>query len=203
MEIIKENDQTSVDIACTFLKAGKIISFATDTVYGVAVDASNELAIEKLYQIKNRDKNKPIAIFVKNLEIAKKIFYFDDLATKLAKNLPGALTIILEKKSENILNLAPNLNQNGDKFLGFRIVEREFIKNLFNKFDGVLAVTSANILGQKDATTYQEVKKYFENLKLDLLIIGENPNEKIASTVIKIQNNKAEILRQGALKIEL
>ena len=84
MQIIKESDLNSVDLACDFLAAGKIIAFATDTVYGLAVDASNSNAVEALYKLKKRDEKKPIAIFVKDLEAAKKYFS----STKYRRNLP-------------------------------------------------------------------------------------------------------------------
>lgn len=200
MKIIKELDLNSVEIACATLKAGGIISFATDTIYGVAADASNEKAVDKLYEIKKRDQKKPIAIFVKNLEKAQEIFNFDYLSTKLAKEfMPGAITLVL--KTRNSANLAKNLNYNNDGFLGFRIVDREFITKLMNKFEGNLAVTSANISKQKSSTTNEEVKNYFKNSNLDLLIEGKEPEHKVASTVIKVENGKPEILRQGAINL--
>lgn len=200
MKIIKELDLNSVEIACATLKAGGIISFATDTIYGVAADASNEKAVDKLYEIKKRDQKKPIAIFVKNLEKAQEIFNFDYLSTKLAKEfMPGAITLVL--KTRNSANLAKNLNYNNDGFIGFRIVDREFITKLMNKFEGNLAVTSANISKQKSSTTNEEVKNYFKNSNLDLLIEGKEPEHKVASTVIKVENGKPEILRQGAINL--
>ena len=83
MLVVKEGDPDALNIACDFLCAGKIISFATDTVYGLAADATNHAAIATLYRIKNRDEKKPIAIFVKDLTTAKKIFYFFSAAGDL------------------------------------------------------------------------------------------------------------------------
>lgn len=199
MLTIKEKDIDAIDLACEFLRDGKIISFASDTVYGIAADASNYKAIEALYKIKKRDNKKPIAIFVKDLATAKKIFYFDDLAKKIAENfLPGALTIVLKTKPKTSFALAKNLNCNDDGFLGFRIVDNNFIEKLLEKFGGILAVTSANLTGQKAATSAKEVEKNLT--KLDLLICGKISKKK-PSTVIKIFDNKLTVLRQGALKI--
>jgi len=203
MLIIKESEKNAVDLACNFLRAGKIISFATDTVYGVAVDAANSKAVEKLYTLKNRDEKKPIAIFVKNLESAERIFLFDEISEKIAKKfLPGSLTLVLKTKAETLSLLAQNLNQNSDGFLGFRIVDRQFITNLLEKFNGILAVTSANLAGQTPANSADEVKKYFANCNLDLLIDGGNSEGKIASTVIKISDKKITLLRQGSINYE-
>ncbi len=202
MQIIKESDLNSVDLACDFLAAGKIIAFATDTVYGLAVDASNSNAVEALYKLKKRDEKKPIAIFVKDLEAAKKIFFFDEISTKLAtKFLPGSLTLVLETKAEAVSGLALNLNQNNNKFLGFRVIDNDFIQNLLKKFDGILAVTSANESSQKSARSAEEVEKYFKYSQLDLLIDGGISKQETASTVVKITDGKVTILRQGLTNI--
>ena len=97
MLVIDEKKSNAVDVAIDFLQKGKVISFATDTVYGVAVDATNPKAVEGLYKLKKRDKNKPIAIFLKNLESAKKLFIFNDLASEVVeKYMPGDITAILK-----------------------------------------------------------------------------------------------------------
>lgn len=198
MLVVKEGDPDALNIACDFLCAGKIISFATDTVYGLAADATNHAAIATLYRIKNRDEKKPIAIFVKDLTTAKEIFYFDETSKRIAKNfLRESLTLVLRKKSKNPYKLAYNLNQNDDEFLGFRIVNRPFIKNLLEKFNGILAVTSANTSSQKSATNSQEIEKYFINSELSLIVDGGESATKIASKVVKICDKKLTILRPG------
>lgn len=179
-----------------------MISFATDTVYGIGVDASNSAAVGRLYKIKNREEKKPIAIFVKNLAAAKKIFHFDKLAQKIAeKFLPGSLTLVLPTLSQAAPGLATNLNQNSDNFLGFRIVAHNFIEKLFENFGKNLAVTSANLSAMPAAVDATMVKNYFQNSEIDLLIDGGKTKTKIASTVVKINNGSATVLRQGAIDL--
>lgn len=200
MLIVKEKDHNAVGIACEFLRAGKIISFATDTIYGIAVDANNYKAVESLYKIKNRDEKKPIAIFVKDLNAAEKIFYFDETAKKIAKKfMPGALTLVLKTKPEAFSNLASNLNRNIDNFLGFRVANSFFVKKIFENFDGNLAVSSANLSDQKNAISATEIAKTLPNI--DLIIDGGTCDNK-ASTVAKIFNNKISILRQGPINLD-
>lgn len=195
MKIISEKDKDAADLANQFLREGKVISFATDTIYGIAVDASNDEAVERLYEIKKRDQKKPIAIFVPNLEMAEEIFIFDDLAKKVAKKfLPGALTLVLETKEQALEILSAKLNSNGDKFIGFRIVDSFFVQKLFEKFNGILAVSSANISGSSPAKNADEFEKFLP--EVDLLIVGE-VSGKIASTVAKIIDGKINIIRQG------
>ena len=195
MLIVNENNPNAATLASEFLRDGKIISFSTDTVYALAADASNFKAVETLYQIKNRDPKKPIAIFVKDLDAAKKIFFFEKKAEEIAKKfLPGALTLVLQTRDEAFSYIASNLNKNSDNFLGFRVVDNFFVKELFKKFDGILAVTSANISGATAATNPDEIKNILPNI--DLLIKGEISHQP-SSTVAKIIDNKITILRQG------
>ncbi|MDX2083601.1 MAG: L-threonylcarbamoyladenylate synthase [Rickettsiales bacterium] len=200
MLIIKESDAQAVEIACQFLQADKVISFACDTVYGLAVDASSQKAVENLYNLKKRDSKKPVAIFVKDISTAKKIFVFDKKAKEIAqKFLPGMLTLVLKKKVQNRIKLAQNLNLQHEDFLGFRIIDHDFVTKLVSAFDGILAVTSANLSGQEAALQAAEVKKYFADSNLDLIIDGGTLMPQKISTVVKIDNGKIEILRRGAI----
>lgn len=198
MKIISEKDAQTVKLATAELKAGNIISFATDTVYGLACDASNEKAVEKLYDLKKRQDQKPIVIFLPNIFAAKEIFIFNQLTEKIVNDLQGhSPTIVLRLKDNIQAKLADNLNKNHDKFLGFRIVNQQFINDLLENFNGILAVTSANISGQEASISAAEVEKYFLNSNLSLLIDGGICKKKIASTVIKIDQQKIEVLRAG------
>ena len=200
MKIISENNSDSVTLACQYLLEGKIISFPTDTVYGIAVDASNTKAVDRLYDLKKRDTTKPIAIFVKDLKEAENIFSFDEISQKLAaKFLPGSLTLVLKKKKNCSIKISEKLSD-AENFLGFRIINHDFVKNLMEAFDGVLAVSSANISGGKPATSAKEVENYFANSDLELLIDGGISIQKNASTVVKIFDKKIEILRHGAVE---
>jgi L-threonylcarbamoyladenylate synthase len=200
MLVIDQKNPNAVDVAIDFLQKGKVICFATDTVYGVAVDATNPKAVDRLYQLKNREKNKPIAIFLKDLDSAKKIFIFNDLAKKIAqKYMPGRITIILKTTLFAKKILATNLNNNDDDFIGFRIVDSYFVDKLFKKYSGILAVSSANKAFKEACSSASSVQKNLENL--DLLIAGKKTS-KISSTIVKIDNDKLILIRQGKLIIQ-
>lgn len=197
--ILSEKNPNAVEKAIALLKQGEVIAFATDTIYGIAADASNNMAVEKLYQLKKRDEKKPIAIFLPSVKAAQKIFFFDKITKNLVeKYLPGPLTVVAKINEEAKKILAKNLNYNDDNFIGFRVVDSFFVKNLFAKFDGILAVSSANISSLAPAHSADEVAKYFPSLAL---IISGEIKYKEASSVIKISDNKIELIRQGALEI--
>ena len=197
MLVIDEKKSNAVDVAIDFLQKGKVICFATDTVYGVAVDATNPKAVEGLYKLKKRDKNKPIAIFLKNLESAKKLFIFNDLASEIVeKYMPGDITAILKTTDFAKKFLAKNLNNNDNEFIGFRIIDSYFVQKLFEKYNGILAVSSANEASQNPCISASLVKKNLKNL--DLLIAGKKTS-KISSTIVKIVDNELILIRQGKL----
>ena len=197
MLVIDEKKSNAVAVAIDFLQKGKVISFATDTVYGVAVDATNPKAVEGLYKLKKRDKNKPIAIFLKNLESAKKLFIFNDLAREVVeKYMPGDITVILKTTNYAKKILAKNLNNNDNNFIGFRIIDSYFVQKLFEKYNGILAVSSANEALQNPCISASLVKKNLKNL--DLLIAGKKTS-KISSTIVKIVDNELTLIRQGKL----
>jgi len=201
MLVIDQYHQDAISLAIEKLKNGKVIAIPTDTVYGLAVDAKNFEAVENLYRLKKREKNKPLAIFLKNLEQIKKLFIVEDVTKKLIeKYLPGKLTIVAKIKDKTDIKLAKNLNEIDDDFLGFRVVDSFFIKKLFNEFDVILAVTSANISGNKVANSSSEIIKIFPQIEL---IISGDLLENSASTVVKVNNSQIEIIRSGAIEIEL
>jgi len=204
MQIIKESDPKAIDLACKFLREGKLVVFASDTVYGIAADASNYEAVEKLYKIKERDISKPIAIFLKDMEMAKKIFYFGKNAAKIAtKLLPGSLTMVLKTKSEADSFFSQNLNKNNDGFVGFRIIDKKFVNKLLENFAGIIAVSSANKSNFEAAKNCSEVVSYFtEYSSKELLIIDGGSTTSQASTVIKFEEEEVKILRLGAITKE-
>ena len=197
MLVIDEKKSNAVDVAIDFLQKGKVICFATDTFYGVAVDATNSRAVEGLYKLKKREKNKPISVFLKNLESAKKLFTFNNLANEIVeKFMPGDITVILKTTNFAKKILAKNLNNNDDNFIGFRIIDSYFVQKLFEKYDGILAVSSANEAFKDPCASVSLVKKNLKNL--DLLIAGKKTS-KISSTIVKIVDNELILIRQGKL----
>lgn len=202
MKRILESDKNAVKEAADQLKSAKVISFATDTVYGFAVDASSKNSVDELYKLKKRDKKKPIAIFLSKKEDAKKYFEISEKEEKIIENfMPGAITLVVKKRSD-VKNLAQNLNLNDD-YIGFRIVKSDFLEKLLAEFGGALAVTSANISGANSTISADEVFAGFSENKDLLLIDGGICKEKIPSTVVKIENNSVIILREGAVNSEL
>jgi len=187
---------TEIKKACKILNEGGVICFATETVYALACDATNDQAVAKLYAIKKRDKKKPIAIFAQNIEQAQEFLHFDPAEKALAQNfMPGALTLILQKKCDAV-KISPFLNED-DKNIGLRIPNHQFSLALLENFNKPIAATSANLSSLPPAVNFEEAQKKFAN-KANLIIDGGECAHKIASTVVKIDDD-LQILREGAL----
>lgn len=129
----------SVMTAVTLLKKGEIIAVPTDTVFGFAGCVENYEALQKLYEIKRRSKQKPLAICVANVKDIEKwgvtSYLPPDLITHI---LPGPFTIVLERTAELNPALNPGVNN-----VGIRVPDHKFL-NIVCKLAGPLALTSAN-----------------------------------------------------------
>lgn len=180
MDIIKPNLKKAVEA----LKEGKILVCPTDTVYGLVCDAENREAVERLYRIKKRPKNKPIPVFVSDIDMAKKIVNIGKDQEKFLKSVwPGAVTAVLEQKG-------------GGGTIGVRMPDYKFVLDLV-KCVGPLAETSANISGQGDSTKLSEVLSQFKDKEdqPDLVIDGGNLSASKASQVVDLRFSPPKVLR--------
>ena len=127
---------------------GKIFIYPTDTIYGIGCDATNIKAVDKIKEIKQRDKDRPMSIIAPSIEWIKQNFIVD---CDLEKYLPGPYTTILKKKNPNFLSHVSNTDS-----LGVRIPNHEFTKMIQGA--GVpFITTSVNLSGEPFITKISEV----------------------------------------------
>jgi L-threonylcarbamoyladenylate synthase len=189
MEIVKKNEVNISEII-TALKNGAVLVLPTDTVYGLVCDATNQKAVEKIFEIKQRPKTKSLGVFVKDINEVKKIAVVDEQAEKfLKKNLPGKFTIILKKQPNcKLANLVGTKNT-----VGIRIIKNKFINQLLKKFGKPLAQTSANISSQPPATKIKEVLAQFQRrtgLRELLVVDAGNLPQSRPSNVVDLKGSK-------------
>jgi len=175
------------------IQQGKLIAFRTDTVYGLAADINNSHAIEKLFIAKGRDFNKAIAVLISDLsQIEMLTTNFNDQALILANHFwPGALTIIVVKRSNLPRNLSPTST------IGIRMPDHDFARNLLRR-TGPLATTSANLSGMTNPLTAQDVMDQLHD-RIDLIIDGGSCPGGTPSTVVDCTKAEPVILRQGLI----
>ncbi len=174
------------------LKDGNLVIIPTDTVYGISCDALNREAVEKVFIAKKRE-NKPLLILVSSVDMLKDyVSEINDLEKKLLDRFsPGMLTILF-KKNNNIFDEITC----GSEYIGIRIPDNTLLLDVINELGNPIVSTSANISGEVITNVNMindELKKHISYIYDD----GEKTN--ISSTLVKVENNKIKILREGVL----
>lgn len=194
----KNTEYTKLKEPAQIIKAGGIVIFPTETVYGIGVNGLNETAIKKLYEVKKRPITKPISLLVNSIEmieeVAKDIKEIEyDLIKKF---LPGPLTIVLKKK-ENVSNIVTA----GFDTVGIRMPENEIALKLIEYAGVPIATPSANISGKPSGTNLKEIMKDFKD-NVDYFIDGGESKIGVASTIVQIIDGNPHILRKGKISEE-
>lgn len=216
IKISKNNPEiTLIKKAAAILKRGGVIAFPTDTVYGLGANALNKKAVLRIYQIKKRDKNKPLIILLGRKKDAEKYAYLTAIDKRLtAKFWPGPLTLVLKAKK----SIPDYLTKKWT--IGLRMPRNKIIIALTRTCEFPLATTSANLSGKASATSAQEVAEKLgfpgdlshialakrEALaktgdKIDLIIDGGETKSNIASTVLDTISKIPKIIRQGKITL--
>ncbi len=185
-----------LQLAYETLDTGGIVLHPTSTSYGLAVDALNEDAVERLNNICNRH-DKPYIVLVKDIEDAKKYAHVNKTAKKLMeKYWPGPLTIVLNKK-DSILDIVTA----GQETIALRQDSHEVTKAISNAYARPYTSTSANPSGGKTPYSIEEALEQFDEGDIDLVIdVGELPPT-TPSTIVDCSSTKPKILRTGAIAI--
>ena len=193
-----------LDIAVENILEGKVIAFPTDSVYGIGGDPQNLEVINRIYDIKFRDRSKGLLLLISDYEEATKIAEFNETARKLAdKYWPGQLTLILNKKEPCII--PPEVTAFQDT-IGLRVPENEIILNILQllksegHYGGVIG-TSANYSGEPPSISGEEVTKKILS-PIDLIIDGGKSKSKLPTTIIDCTTTKVKFLRIGAISDE-
>lgn len=181
--------------AVELLKAGGIVAFPTETVYGMGCDATNEKALKRLYEVKGRDPDKPFIVGVWSKEVASKIAEVDDRAMKLMDAyFPGPLTLIL--KSKGIL---PQILSPEGK-IAVRMPAHEVPLSLMKELGRPIVVPSANFSGRPSLLKWEHVVEELGE-RIDAVIKGEC-RVGIESTIVDLTVKPARVLRVGAVGVE-
>lgn len=195
-EIISATSSAMLTHALRVLKAGGLVAFPTDTVYGVGALAFNQKAIESIYTAKDRPIEKAIPILIADIEDMEKVGVdVPQSAYRLAARFwPGPLTCIIPKQ--------PTLPQavSATSTVGVRMPDHEIARTLL-RAAGPMAVTSANISGQPSPSTAEEVFAQL-NGRIPLIIDGGPTPGGIPSTVVDCSTSELKILRKGPLSVE-
>ncbi|MFN2146129.1 MAG: L-threonylcarbamoyladenylate synthase [Anaerolineales bacterium] len=194
--IIPAKSPEAIPAALEVIAAGGTVVFPTDTVYGLAASAFSAQAIEKLFEIKVRERGKPIPVLLGDVDQLQDVVKDPSpAAIALAeKHWPGALTLVVPRHPQMPETLSPLPT------LGVRIPDHPVALALL-KAAGPLAVTSANLSGAENTTTAQEARSQLDG-RVDLILDGGQTPGGVPSTVVDMTGETPRVLRQGPIEIE-
>jgi len=194
-EIISSASLGATSHTLEVLKAGGLVAFPTDTVYGVGALAFDGKAVESIYAAKDRPIEKAIPVLIGDAEDLEKVgIQIPASAHKLAIRFwPGPLTILVPKRAD----LPESVSATST--VGVRVPDHEVARTLL-RAAGPMAVTSANISGGQSPVTAQEV---YEQLggRIDLIIDGGKTPGGIPSTLVDCTTSELTVLREGPISL--
>ena len=192
--------------AAAALKAGYLVAFPTETVYGLGADATNPDAVKRIYEVKGRPVDHPLIVHISSInQVEKWASEIPDYALALARNFwPGPMTLIFKRSA-----IAQDFITGGQETVGLRIPSDPIALALIAEFeriaDSAIAAPSANRFGHVSPTTAQaassELSEYLTDD--DLILDGGACSVGVESTIIDCTHEKPRILRPGAITEEM
>ena len=192
--------------AAAALKAGHLVAFPTETVYGLGADARNPDAVKRIYEVKGRPTDHPLIVHVSSInQLEKWASEIPDYAIALARNFcPGPMTLIFKRS-----DIAQDFITGGQDTVGLRIPSDPLALALITEFekisDSAIAAPSANRFGHVSPTTAQAVFEELSNhlTSDDLILDGGACTVGVESTIIDCTDKSPRILRPGAITQEM
>ncbi|HWA31707.1 MAG TPA: L-threonylcarbamoyladenylate synthase [Rhizomicrobium sp.] len=192
-------DAAAIARAGEIIRAGGLVAFPTETVYGLGADATNDLAVAAIFAAKGRPQFNPLIVHVPDIGVAEKIVTLTPLARKLAEAFwPGALTLVLSRKPDSKLSL---LVSAGLDTVAVRVPSGAVAQKLLRTVERPIAAPSANVSGNVSPTLAAHVAGELGD-QLDLILDDGAATLGLESTVIGFDGDKPVLLRLGAIARE-
>jgi L-threonylcarbamoyladenylate synthase len=182
--------------AARLLREGKLVSFPTETVYGLGADATNDEAVASIFAAKGRPQFNPLIVHIANPDEAQRHAHVSPLAQALADRFwPGPLTLVLPRRPDCTISW---LATAGLDTIALRCPAHDVAQALLRTFGGPLAAPSANASGSVSATTAQHVEDSLDGA-VGLILDGGPARLGLESTIIGLSTGTAVMLRPGAI----
>ncbi len=193
-------DPDSVAHAAELLRAGRLVAFPTETVYGLGADATNERTVAALYEAKGRPANNPLIVHVTGFDDAARLVRFDAFSRQAAESFwPGPLTLVLPMLPDSGVS---RLVTSGRRTLAVRVPSHPVARELISIAGIPVAAPSANISGRVSPTKADHVTADLDG-RIDAIIDAGPCTHGLESTVIRPTARGPELLRPGALTAEM
>ncbi len=193
---IEKQPEEALNEAVRVIEAGFPVAIPTETVYGLAADATNPAAITRIYETKGRPQFNPLICHMANMAMAEQHAIFDPISRKLADAFwPGPLTLILPLRQESPIH---SLATAGLDTVGIRI-PKGFASALIERLGRPLAAPSANSSGKISSTSAAHVEADLGR-KIELILDAGSAPVGVESTIIKVESDgSVRLLRPGGL----
>lgn len=187
-----------IDKIVEVINNGGLVITPTDTIYGIMGDALNEDVIRRVFDVKQRPYNKPLLLLMDSFEMVEN--YTEELS-EMEKKLvnrfwPGLVTFILKKN-----NKVSDLITSGNDTVGIRIPDNKDLLEIIRRLKRPVISTSANITGTPVITSTKLLEKDLID-NIDYIYDGGDIDE-VSSTIVRVIDNKVNILREGKLSKEI
>ncbi len=198
-QLIPAEDRQVTKLAHDALLAGDIVAIPTETVYGLAADATNDSAVEKVFKAKGRPNFNPLICHVYDIDMASQYVEIPKIAKSLMRSFwPGPLTLVLPQKLNN--HIARSVSA-GLPTLAVRCPASSITRDIIKKLNRPIAAPSANLSGKLSPTTAKDVINGLGS-KIDLVIDAGPCQIGIESTIIAISNDEITLLRPGSVTVD-
>lgn len=186
-----------IELVAQSLKAGNVVALPTDTFYGLAVDPVNLAAVDRIYDIKQRARHKPLSLLIADVAEAYTLARNCDVAfDRLAERFwPGPLTIIVKAGSRLPLRVTANTGN-----VALRVPEAPIARAVVARLGVPITATSANLFGHPECTRASSVLEQLGE-KIPLIVDGGPTPRTVATTIVDLSagDNAWSILREGAI----
>jgi len=178
------------------IRQGSVVGLPTDTFYGLAVDPYNLHAVERVYEIKERERHKPLSLMIESVEQAEELAYElpDDFYLLAEKFWPGPLTMIVRAASRLPLKVTANSGN-----IAVRMPESAVALAVVRALKCPVTATSANLAGAVECTTAEAVIAQMGE-RVQLLVDGGTTPRSVPTTIVNLtEDGKWSLMREGAV----
>jgi L-threonylcarbamoyladenylate synthase len=187
--------------AVELLRKGEVVALPTETVYGLAADALNPIAVAKIFEAKERPRFDPLIVHLPNEEWLERVAKIDNRSHATINKLvsrfwPGPLTLVLDRRS-----IVPEIVTAGLDTVAVRMSSHPVFAEIISELGKPIAAPSANRFGRISPTTAQHVLAEL-NERIELIIDAGRTQHGLESTIVHVRGNSIEILRRGPITAE-
>jgi L-threonylcarbamoyladenylate synthase len=187
---------SAIEEAARIIRAGGLVAFPTETVYGLGADAREGRAVARIFEAKGRPRFNPLIVHVASFEAAAAHGVFTAEVERLARAFwPGALTLVIPRREDAGLS---DLVSAGLPTVALRVPSHEIARALIRAARAPIAAPSANVSGRVSATRAEHVAADFGD-RIDMVLDGGPCTEGLESTIVAISGDEPALLRSGAI----